>query len=332
MRSAGDWRTLHTETEQGFRELQSVEDYRYLSPELRVLDRYELAATLSATLEKLGPKMAKLAKRVNACHRSFNQYQCDVGHRWAVAFYSCSCRLCPHDQRQRSRRLAHKWANVLRDDWLKLRHLVLAERNCAVNELEAGIAHLWESWQRFRQMECWEDTRGCIVALEVTYNAEEETWHPHLHILFLGKFIPFVEVNTAWVEATEAQGQTSHISAIKSAKYERLGSPERTVQEIIKYVTKTADFVDIPKAVGAFLDATHKRRFLRTYGCYYRLKIEDAEVSALHCPDCDSKQVVKLGRIDASMVGLDSEGAFRVRVPVIPDSCLAPVLWRGADG
>jgi hypothetical protein len=184
-----------------------------------------------------------------------------------------------------------------------LRYAVLAERNS--ESVVEGMKLLWESWSRLRRSVRWKrKVKGCIVALEVTYNREEDTWHPHLNVLMEGEYFPFEELRQAWSEATEHRGQTAFIRAADAG----------TVSELIKYVTKVSDLIGNPVALEKLLLAVHKKRFVRTYGSFYGLSVADeAAPVQSHCPDCESTELIALGRVKPQQVSMDFEGILRVR-------------------
>lgn len=284
---------------------------RFLSEELRVLDRYELQDDLVETLQATN-WFQDLAVRVARCHRSFSGYACkDHGHRWAEPINSCGCRLCPHDQRRRSLIMVHRFAPVLLGR-PNLRYIVFSEKNSA--DLVDGIRSLFAAWDRLRRSAFWKHLAiGAIVALEITYNREENTWHPHLNVLFDGEFIPFEDLLEEWIRATRGNGRGCHIQK----------ADEGTVRELLKYVTKLTDLLGIPEAVQRFLLATARRRFVRTYGVFFRIPIEDDAENFRFCPDCNSAAIIKTGPLNPWQVSLDFEGVFRVRI-------LIPIAGAGA--
>jgi len=277
---------------------ESHSDQGWLSREMRVLDRYELQDDLVDTLRQT-KRHSHLVARVAECHRSFRHKVCRCRSQWAKATKSCNCRLCPHDQRKRALRLAGRWEKVLlgRGD---LRYLVLAERNSA--SLSDGLKSLYLAWSRLRKCELWKSlTVGSVAVLEVTYNREERTWHPHLNVLFAGSYIPQEAVKQAWLEATHQNGQTAFITKADAG----------TIRELIKYVTKLSDIVDQPAAVEEFLEATARKRFIRTYGEFYNLPVDEDEDSE-HCPDCGSTEIADVGIVHASQIVIDENGVLRI--------------------
>jgi len=269
-----------------------------------------LQASLVASLEKIG--RGKLAHEVTQCHTSFGGCRCKAcGGSWARATFSCGVRLCPWEARKRSMRAIHRFGDViagLRDP----RYLVLSMRNCPLHELRAGIRALFDTFQRLRHSVLWSaSVKGALVALEVTFNAESQTWHPHLNVLIEGSYIPQEQLAAAWRKAARDEGLI--LPYIKRAD-------SGTAFELLKYVTKLADFVHIPEAVGAFVDATRRTRFLRTYGCLYGLKLaeEDGDgAEALECPDCGSPDVEVLRHcFSRNDVYFDGSGVLRLCLPL----------------
>jgi hypothetical protein len=296
--------TSYTAFSDPMRTGQSTESTEFLSNELRVLDRYELQADLVETLQEIDGR-EKLVTNVEACHKSFRHRFCSTHEsHWASAENSCGCRLCPHCQRHRSNVLAHRWAEFLIGRH-NLRYIVFAERNSA--DLIEGIRSLFAAWDRLRRSAFWQKyVDGAIVVFEVTRNREEGTWHPHLNLLVEGDYVPFEDLNAAWVGATRGNGRTSHISKADAG----------TVRELIKYVTKTSDLVGDPPAVEEFLIATARRRLVRTYGTFFRIPIEDEDPADLVCPDAPiGSHCCQIRRLEAVwpwQLSLDDAEVFRI--------------------
>jgi len=181
--------------------------------------------------------------------------------------------------------------------------MVLSERNCT--DLAAGIASLWAAWTKLRRTSHWaEKVKGCIVALEVTRNPKDGSWHPHLNVLMEGEYyFPFLLLNRLWLRCTRGNGTTSYIKAANGG----------TVRELIKYVTKIADLLGNADALDEFLFALTRKRTVRTYGSFYGINVDDEENPGVECPDCGSHTSVKLGHVHPSQVSFDFEKeTFRV--------------------
>lgn len=191
-------------------------------------------------------------------------------------------------------------------------YLVLSMENCPVHELRRGIDDLFEAFARLRHSNLWAEIRGALAVLEVTFNERAKTWHPHLNIVFDGPYMEKSELNEVWRRSTQGHGC---ITWIKRAD-------RRTVFELLKYITKLADFVHIPEAVEHFLSATRGKRFIRTYGSLYRLKVDDEvdgqkeEETGEVCPDCGSREIEELHiSLHRDDVYFDGGGKLRFCVP-----------------
>lgn len=234
-------------------------------------------------------------------------------HLWARPGFTCKNRLCPFEMRARSMAAVHRFGPIL-ETLEDPRYIVLTVENCALEELRRGIDDLFSAFGRLRHSKLWIEVRGALAVLEVTFNEEKRTWHPHINIVVDGPYIEKAALDAAWLRSTRGKGRITWIER----------ADHRTVFELIKYVTKLADFVHIPEAVGAFLDATRKTRFLRTYGCLYGLKIEDEESEngkdpLTACPDCGSKEVVRLRKCFVrDDVFFDGKAILRFCEPVDP--------------
>jgi Replication protein len=286
-------------------EVASDPKQKFLGKEFALLDRYELQEALVETLRQT-KNHRHLVDPVLNCHKSFRSWVCRNNHKFALAEKSCSCRVCPHCCRRRSLVLAGRMEKFLIGKPMNtLRYAVLSERNCM--DLGEGAILLWQSWTRLRHSVCWKrKVKGCIAAMEVTRNVEEKTWHPHLNVLMEGDYFPVEELRQSWMEATEFRSETAFIRAADAG----------TVRELIKYVTKISDLIGDALALDEFLTAVYKKRLVRTYGTFYRLKLEDEDAPRLQqCPDCDSTELVKLGLVPPQQISMDLKGVLRMKRP-----------------
>jgi hypothetical protein len=297
-------------------ELRQSDDSGARCAEQRWKQFREFADLLAFTLEQT--KYAKVAPGVRSCHQIFRGFACANGHLHAKASNSCDVRLCPFEMRARAMHVLHRFRTVI-EELPQGKYLVLAERNAPAGGLVEGINHLFESWKRFRKMAICRQVRGAIVALEITYNRDvmepdfrgnRLPWHPHLNIVFDSPYIPFEQLRDAWIQASEGRGRTAFVRAVDRG----------TANELLKYVTKLLDFIDIPLAVEEFLDATHRKRFIRTYGCLYALNIENEPQG--RCPDCNSRILTVIAhKLYPNQLFFDSEGVVRIHDWAIAAAC-----------
>ena len=302
-----------------------IEDLSCTAPESLRQRRHaqfrELAELLAVTLTHT--KLAHLAPKVLACHTVFRGWQCDEcgSPPYAEPVGSCSVRICPFEMRARAMRALHRFRPAI-GSLKEGKYLVLAERNAPLGGLGESLQQLFAAFGHLRKMPEWKNVRGAIVVLEVTFNrstleegGSQLPWHPHLNVLFDGPYIPFEELLIAWQQATRGRGRTAYIRQVDRG----------TSCELLKYITKLLDFIDIPVAVEEFLLATRRRRFVRTYGSLYRLRLDEetAETQSLGtggvCPDCRSEKIRLVAScLFLSQVHFDAKGVFRVNAHAIP--------------
>lgn len=199
-----------------------------------------------------------------------------------------------------------------------LRYVVLSERNS--ENLEEGIASLLAAWSRLRRSVQWKRrVKGVILVLEVTYNRESRTWHPHLNLLIEGEYFPFELLNKIWIKVTDGDGRGSHIQAADT----------NSAFELVKYTLKVAErttdeqgepsvrlILDRPEALDEFLSATYSLRLIRTYGTFFGQLADDEEnISEETCPDCGgSEHIEDLGPVANYQLFFDFEkDCFRIR-------------------
>jgi len=95
-----------------------------------------------------------------------------------------------------------------------------------VTQLDA----LYAGYRALRRSQLWRAKVDAACAFtETTYNAGTHRWHPHLHVLTLGRYIPVLLLSKAWALATN--GSTIvHVQFCKST--------QAAASYVTKYVTK----------------------------------------------------------------------------------------------
>jgi hypothetical protein len=94
--------------------------------------------------------------------------------------------------------------------------------------------------------------------------------------------------------------------------------------EVLKYITKTADFSDRPEAVEAFVNATRSARLLQTFGSWYGVKIDSAvEFDPEHMDDwgemkcaCGLNHWERMGVFHHHDVEMDVEGRWHLKTAI----------------
>lgn len=178
-------------------------------------------------------------------------------HLLRIASRTCGLRWCPLCARSKRTLVA-----VAVKDWIesqrRVRFMTLTLRN-SQGLLSDQIDRLYRSfrnlrrWQRFK--EC---VRGGIWFTQVTYNNEDQTWHPHLHIVYVGRYLPQDELSDMWLTITG----DSYIVDVRDVK-----SSTDMADYVSRYVSEPAKVSDLDDDTLLQLAlALHGRRICGTWG------------------------------------------------------------------
>lgn len=190
---------------------------------------------------------------------------------------ACRIRLCPWCSYRRSIKAYHINAKVYKHlvettnnkDWVLL---TLTIRNMPGDGLGAGIDDLLKGIKVMqRQKRIKKAWAGSIRQLEVSYNSETNTYHPHIHMLvnvgpcyWTKDYISKDDYMNYW-----ANSMGLDYSPVVDVR--KVSEPERAVAEISKYATKYADILclDVERLAGVvdILDeALHGRKLISYAG------------------------------------------------------------------
>jgi len=100
----------------------------------------------------------------------------------------CKQRLCPLCAWRRSMKLTAEVSAVLHraaEAWPERAYvmLTLTQRNVPGQDLADEVSRILDGWSKLRRRGEFKEVAGWLRTLEVTYNAQAGTWHPHLHVL-----------------------------------------------------------------------------------------------------------------------------------------------------
>jgi hypothetical protein len=109
------------------------------------------------------------------------------GHRRDRAPRGCGKRVCPRCVVRQRIRLRRALAGAIRS-MRRPRFVTLTVKSRP--RLSEALESLWSSWARLRARRWWRArVRRAVVVLEVTRS--EAGWHPHLHLVAEGAFLPW---------------------------------------------------------------------------------------------------------------------------------------------
>lgn len=225
----------------------------------------------------------------------------------------CRVRLCPMCQWRRSLKVAAQvracdaWAQEQRvasgrKPW---RHymLTLTVPNVPDYQLRATLDDLAHAWDKLSRRAAVKRAMrgGYIRATEITYNAEANTYHPHLHVLVLCNASYFNSrdyiARDTWLDMWRQATGHPEITQLDVRTIEAETKDDTTaadvspvVAEVCKYTTKSTDYIlpnvdQMVDVVATLAEVCRDRRFLGLGGEYRRaqraLKLDDPETGDL---------------------------------------------------
>lgn len=178
----------------------------------------------------------------------------------------CRQRMCPTCQQRRGREMTARVAAIA--GTMNAPRFVTLTLKSSRDTLKGQLDRLYEAFRDLRRRGFWKAhvTAGVAVA-EVTRNADTDEWHPHLHILVDGSFMPQAALSREWADVTAG----SMIVDIRAVHDRR-----NAARYIAAYVAKPTQVTGWPPhAINEFTQALHGRRMLVTFGKAHRVKVEE---------------------------------------------------------
>ena len=179
--------------------------------------------------------------------------------RFALRSECCHDRWCPACSKSRAMVLRSNLEPLIKGKTVRFVTLTLKHDE---SPLRQKLDRLADCFAKIRTYRIWMDHVDAGVAFtEVKHNDETGRWHPHVHVLTVGKFLNHQQLRDAWLAVTG----DSHVVDI------RLVKDETTVARYVtKYVTKPADnsLYRNPQALDEAIIAMKGRRLVTTIGSW----------------------------------------------------------------
>jgi len=201
--------------------------------------------------------------------------------RFRVVSNRCRDRFCEACQRERRNTVSNNVALTLKDKSLRLLTLTLKSSG---DPLRFQLNRLYKSFRLFRSRK---GIRSCLFGglffLEVTLNDQTRMWHPHLHVIYEGQYLPQKLAANVWLSVTS----DSYIVDVRA-----LSSSDSAADYVSKYASKGISqrvWQDPERFVEAIIALSGRRTF-SVFGTWRGLGL-----SATPRDSCDW---VYFGRLD----------------------------------
>lgn len=245
-------------------------------------------------LHATGQTLARRTSFSECGHGAYVLRSCESPNRYRLAGSTCHDRFCTPCATERSRTIATNVAARLGSSGCRFVTLTVREGS---DGLRSAIAHLYASFRKLQRKRFWSSrVTGGVAFLEIKWNQGAERWHPHLHALTHGKYIPQRGLSALWRQITG----DSFIVDIRACK----GATAIT-RYVTKYASKplnmtyAADFERLCEAIVALKG----KRICITFGGWRSVLLTD------HADEDGWEQIDSL----ASIIARASSGDVEAR-------------------
>ena len=207
----------------------------------------------------------------------FNYMEDSIGSSKIVKSNRCMNRFCPVCQATRSRKDAYMLDIILRylreEFSYNFLFLTLTVPNVASSELVGELDRQYVSLKRLLQRKEFKKiSLGYIRKTEITYNAERNDYHPHIHMLVAVNSSYFTSRNfvkrDTWLRIWRECTGNDKITQVDIRK-----ANNKSFRELAKYEAKAIDFLGYSQEVfDTFYFAMKGRKMLTWNGCFQEAK------------------------------------------------------------
>lgn len=178
---------------------------------------------------------------------------------YKIAGSNCHDRFCVPCSRLRSQCICNSLNDAIGTSVVRFITLTLKHDT---DSLFMMLNRLYDSFAKLRRHKLWKKlVDGGAAFVEVKWSERSEEWHPHLHVLVVGRFIPHSELRKAWYAVTG----DSLIVDIRLAR-----NKGDVSHYVTKYVTKVLSntFVNRPNLLDESVLAMRGRKLCLTFGSW----------------------------------------------------------------
>ena len=259
---------------------------------LKDLKKYSLI--LASSYNRLGKK--KKFIRVKDCGTFLEFKKYENGQVVLSGANFCKDRLCPQCAKRRSLKVfgqLSKVLNDLRQYNYKYLFITLTLRNCRRCDLDDTLHNLSKGFSKFIKTKYFKSDifLGAFRSTEITRNREQDTFHPHLHLLVAVKDSYFKKSNKNYVKKEDlikVWRRSLNIDYDPICDIRAVKNEEKVSFELSKYVTKGSDFLykDDERTTDELVEllsvSLHSKRFISYVGCFFKsrqkLRLQDKDI------------------------------------------------------
>lgn len=186
--------------------------------------------------------------------------------RFRLLANNCHSRWCIPCARQRAALIS---ANLRAQVENRPHRFLTLTLKASLAPLADQLDRLYAAFRKLRTTKLWKRTvRGGACVLEVKAPWHRTGWHPHLHIIFDGKYLPQNAVSAEWWRITGD-------SFIVDVRY--LPNNEHVARYVTKYVAKpySRTVINRPERLVELITALRSRRLVLTFGSWRGFRLTE---------------------------------------------------------
>lgn len=246
--------------------------------------RKVLSLKLADIFEDLGYKKS-LVERVQTCGDVLRFLRREDGSLKLYQAYFCKNKFCPMCNWRRSMKYSYQTSRIV-DEAIKQEpkgrflFLTLTLKNVAGNDLNKTLTLLTQSFDRlFRRAKVKKNLIGYLRSVEVTHNEDDNSYHPHIHVLMMVRssffqskkdYIAQKEWGDMWSQSLKAD----YVPMVDIRTVKEKGKGMRgAILETAKYPTKPIKLdVENKQVVDDLYNGLYRKRQLGFGGLFKTIK------------------------------------------------------------
>ena len=249
-------------------------------------------------------------ERVISCGETLRFIQNQDGNLKLYQAYFCKNKLCPMYNWRRSMKYSYQTSRIV-DEAIKQEpkgrffFLTLTVKNVEGEALNSTISQLTKSFDRlFRRAKVKKNLLGYLRSVEVTHNENDNTYHPHIHVLMMVRpsyfqskkdYITQKEWSDMWSQSLKVSYKPMvDVRAVKEKGKGLRGA----VLETAKYPTKPIKLdIENKQVVDDLYNGLYRKRQLGYGGLFKTIKkqlaLDDVESGDLIHTSDDKESISK---------------------------------------
>ena len=148
--------------------------------------------------------------------------------------------------------------------------VTLTVPNCTADKLRDTMRRINAAWHKMLRRQKYAVWADYIRKMEITYNHQADTYHPHLHCVvyvrsgyFARGYISHAQLLQDW---RSAYGDDS-ITQVDVRRCKQLRDGTSAILEVSKYAAKASDYAASEEVAQVFYRALHHARMMEFAGC-----------------------------------------------------------------